>query len=74
MLCTSRAKTHPITAQKIRLDDVVSLVGFKAIAKKLPERSLARALILEMDDSVPRWMALGQLLVIDKILCRDLAQ
>ena len=68
------SKNSPDHGSKIRLDDVVSLAGFKAIAKKLPERSLARALILEMDDSVPRWMALGQLLIIDKILHRDLAQ
>jgi len=67
------SQDSPGESSKIGLDDVVSLVGVKAVARKLPERSLARELILEMDDSMPRWMALGQLLTIDRILCKDLA-
>jgi hypothetical protein len=39
----------------------------KEFAKKLPSTYRARESILEMDNSTPRSMAVGQLLVIDKI-------
>jgi hypothetical protein len=54
------------------LTDVVSLADLKEFAKELPRTYKARELILEMHDSMPRWMAVGQLLVIDKILRDDL--
>jgi hypothetical protein len=36
--------------------------------KYLPMTSRARALIMEMDDSMPRWMVLGQFDIIAKIV------
>ena len=50
------------------LTDVVSLEAVKAIAMKLPETNMARQMILKMDDFLPRWIALGQLLLINKFL------
>jgi hypothetical protein len=57
----------------VTFDDVVSLASLKEFAKRLPDRSLARELILMMDDSLPRWIAVGQLLLISKILYNGLA-
>ena len=62
----------PAKHPTITLTDVVSLADLKEFAKKLPPTYRSRELILEMDDSMPRWMAVGQLLVIDKILRDDL--
>jgi len=55
----------------IKFDYAVSLVHLKDLAKKLPDASRARELILAMADSMPRWVALGQLLLIDKVLNDD---
>lgn len=67
------SKDSSMKNSNVRFDDVVSLVGVKDVAKKLPEKSMARELILKMDDSMPRWIAVGQLLLIDKILYEELA-
>lgn len=56
----------------VSLVDVVSLRDMKEFAKKLPMTSKARELILDMDDSMPRWEVLEQLMVISKILDDDL--
>ena len=56
------------------MEDVVSLREMKEFAKKLPMTSKARELILDMDDSMPRWEVLGQLMVISKILEDDLTK
>jgi hypothetical protein len=57
----------------VRFDDVVSSASLKEFAKGRPDMSLARKLILMMDDSLPRWIAVGQLLLISKILYNGLA-
>ena len=62
----------PTKPHAVSPTDVVSLVDLKEFARKLPATYRARELILEMDDSMPRWMAGGQLLVINKILHDDL--
>jgi len=47
----------------------MSTGGFKDWAEKyLPLSSRARELIMEMDDSMPRWMAVGQIDIITKIV------
>ena len=68
-------KSSPgLPVRKTRFDDVVSLVGVKDVAKELPETSMAKQLIMKMDDSMPRWIALGQMLLVDKILYQELGR
>lgn len=52
-------------------DEIVSLADVKDVARLLAETSVARRLILKMDDSLPRWIALGQLLLIHKVLYEE---
>jgi hypothetical protein len=55
------------------LEEPVSTIGFKDWARKyLPLSSRARELIMEMDDSMPRWMAVGQFDIITKIVDDEL--
>jgi hypothetical protein len=55
------------------LEEPVSTAGFKDWATKyLPPSSKARELIIEMDDSMPRWIALGQMEIISKIVGDEL--
>lgn len=38
------------------------------------KESMERELILKMDDSLPRWIAVGRLLLVDKILYEELGR
>ena len=64
---------RPATARLAYLEETVSLLPMKEAAKEhLPLGSRVRALIMEMDDSMPRWRALPQMEIIMKILHDEL--
>jgi hypothetical protein len=51
------------------LEEDVSTLGFKEWARKyLPLSSKVRGLIMEMDDSMPRWRGVGQFEIISKLI------
>ena len=55
------------------LEEIVSTTGFKEWARKyLPLSSKVRGLIMEMDDSMPRWRGLGQFEIISKLVDDEL--
>lgn len=56
----------------VSLYDEVSLAGLKEWARKLPDSSLVRELVLEMNDSMPRWGAVGQMCLLDRLLSKEL--
>jgi hypothetical protein len=67
-------KQLPETCTKnpnIRFDDVVSLMEVKDLARSLPYDSKARELIFALNDHETRWIALGQLLLIHKLLWNE---
>ena len=67
-------ESSPITSVKnsnIRFDDVISLTKVKDLGRSLPADSKARELILALNDSETRWIALGQLLLIHKFLWNE---
>jgi len=57
-----------IRNSNIRFDDIISLREVKDLAKSLPSNSTARELMFALNDDEPRWIALGQLLLIHKFL------
>ena len=67
-------QSRKVTARNlgVSLYDKVSLAGLKEWARKLPESSLVRELVFEMDDSMPRWELLSQMCILDKLLRREL--
>jgi len=58
--------------QTVSLHDKISLAELKKWARELLASSLVRELILDMDDYMPRWEALGQMLLLNKLLRREL--
>ena len=61
----------PVKEPKSWYEETVNLAEMKDLARQLPERSTAKELILKMDNSLPRWIAVGQLLLIHKVLYEE---
>lgn len=61
------------TARLAYLEEQVSLLPMKEAARNhLPLGSKVRGLIMEMEDSMPRWRALPQMEIIIKLLHAEL--
>lgn len=64
-----KVKSHVAEARLAWLEEDVSTLGFKEWARKyLPLSSKVRGLIMEMDDSMPRWRGVGQFEVISRLV------
>lgn len=63
----SKIRSGSVEARLAWLEEDVSTLGFKEWARKyLPLSSKVRGLIMEMDDSMPRWRGVGQFEIMSK--------